>query len=330
MARPFFRNLGTLTMTAGQVTQLDIPRNHVFKRLLIRLSGRLVISGGTTNGTLNSEDCLALLPSIRVVRNGSEILQDLDGGSMVKAATFNNGTAPRIVAIGSPAPGTYDFSASIPVDFSSERLYTPGMTLAKAVGTSSFQLHLTWGSTASLISGGDRVLTLTAFGSGSGSPSAIVHGVEIMDLSGTFGDKVLRAINKPVTITQPDFEMILTTGPLYRRLIFKSWTQSQFVLVDNLVNSLRVVVDGALYLADRYSWSVLQDHNKEVYGLETAPVGYAVLDFAEDGNPQGLLNTAGASEIKVLADVTLGTGNCNLICIPEVIISAPSGAAVPA
>lgn len=331
MARPFFRNLGTLPYASGQVVTLDIPKNHVFKRLLIHFSGTATI--GVANAlTLNSEDVLALFPSIRIVRNGSEVLQDLDGGSLYRMALYNNGTAPSLFPIGTVnVGGPYAFSGSIPIDFSSERLYTPSMTLAKAVGTSSFQLQVTFGNLLNVfVPNATTTLSLNVL-------NTTVHGVEIMDLSGTFADKIIRGVNKLMPSTQADFEMLLTTGPLYRRIFLKSWSAGsggvpQFTLRDDIINNIRVVVDGSLYLADRYQFTILKEHNKMVYGLESTPAGYAVIDFAEDGNPQGLLNTSGASEVKLLLDVTTanGTAPFNIIAIPEVIVPAPAGGVVPA
>jgi hypothetical protein len=47
-----------------------------------------------------------------------------------------------------------------------------------------------------------------------------------------------------------------------------------------------------------------------------------VIDFAEDGNPAGLIDTRGASSFQVELDVSLGTGVTQVQVIQEQIVPA--------
>jgi len=315
MARPFLRQLGVLTYSSGGVGRLELPRNHVFKKLICRLAGTINVTAAGTD--VFDENPQSLLRDLRVVRNGSEVLQALDGGSLFQIGAINWGTPSERAAVASAAIASTAFVATVPIDFQSQGLWTPSMSLLRAVGTSTLVLEVTWGSENNIVVGGTKTFTVT--------PTLTVFGVEIMDVTGRFGDKILRPIERQITAATTDLEIQLPTGPLYRRLFFKVTTNDDVDLSDAIVNNLRIVVDGVLYLADRMTWTGLRAHNKLTYSLETLQSGYAVVDFTEDGNPQGLIVTAGASEVKVLADVAAPVGTTRLRVIPEQIIPAPVG-----
>lgn len=318
MARQFIRQLGIVPFSQSNVTRLELPRNHVFKALELELTGSLVISGGTVSGTPHDSEPQSLIRSIRIVRNGSEVIQDLTGPEAFAIATINWGTAATRVTAGAGGAGTTNPVANLRVDFAALGLNTPSLTLLKAVGASSLFLEITWGSPQNLFSGTDRTFAFNNF-------QIRVMGIEIMDVAGRFGDKILRPIDRQVSASASDLEVQLQTGPLYKRVYFRTTQSGDIDEYDALVNNFRLSVDGVLYLADRVTWNQQRSHNKRIYGVETLPSGYAVIDFCEDGSGAGMIATAGAAEVKFLFDVTVGTGVCNLRIIPEMFVPPPVG-----
>lgn len=319
MARQFSRQIGIVPFSQSNVSRLELPRNHVFKALELELTGTLTLAGGAASGTAHDSQPQSLIRSIRIVRNGSEVLQDLTGPEAFAIATINWGAPATTATAGTGAAGATNFAANLRMDFAALGLNTPSLTLLKAVGASSLFLEVTWGSHTNLFAGNDRTATFT-------NTQLRVMGVEIMDVSGRFGDKILRPIDRVVAASASDLEIQLQTGPLYKRVFARTSQSSDIDEYDTLVNNFRLSVDGVLYLADRVTWNQQRAHNKRIYGLETMPPGYAVLDFCEDGNGAGMIATAGASEVKFLFDVTVGAGVCNLRLIPEMFVPPPQGA----
>jgi len=334
MARIFKRSLGAFDIPQNTVQRLDLPRNHVFKQLMIRLRGRFVGVAGTT--IINGEAPASLIKLARVIRNGSEVVQSLDGGSLASLSRFNRGTFPTTTTLTTGATTT-DFLCDIPIDFSSLLLFNPSLTLLRAVGTSSLQLELTIGDInqiGNVVAGA----TLTAFGSGAGNPSVEVFSEEIMDLAGDFADKELTLIQRSVVATQSDLAIDLPVGDLYRRLFVKVTSGVNSVTLENtLVNRLTVKSDGFFTHFDRLTWDVIRGMNKSQFSLEAPAAGtlgqnpqpgYAVIDFAENGNPSGMIDTRGASSFQVIADVTIGAlTNVIMTVIPETITPSRIGEA---
>jgi len=306
MARIYKRSLGVIPFTANGIARLDLPRNHVFKGMLLRLTGAMTVAGGATNGTLASEQPQCLVKLARVIRNGSEVLQALDGGTLFALARINSDGDPQRVPLTTAAVGAAQaFSVDIPIDFASWRMATPGMSLLRAVGTSSLVLEIAWGNAdPDLVFGGDRTESIDA------GCQIEVFSEELMDLTGDFGDKILYPTDKLVTASATEFLVDLPIGQLYRRIVFKTTHQNGSALVDTLINRIRIISDGFFYHCDRMAWAALQGQNKRHYSLVNTSPGYAVVDFAEDGNPAGMIDTRGASTFQALLDVTF-TGAVN-------------------
>lgn len=315
MAREFHRSLGTVAFAASTVTRFELPRNHVYKGLRLKLTGTITVAGGTTDGVLASEQPQNLLTMVRVIRNGSEILQALDGGSLFALAQMNSDGDPIRTALAIPgAQAGTAIEVDIPVDFASWRTANPSMSLLRAVGTSSLDLEVSWGTLATAIVGGDRTLT-------SANIQIEVFAEELLDLTGDFSDKNLVFIQRAVTVSQTDLTIDLPLGPLYRRLIFKTTAQNDRDTVNTLINRIRIESDGYFAHVDRLTFRELQGANKRLYSLNNVITGYAVVDFMKDGNPAGLIDTRGSSQFKAVLDVTTGT-NTIVRVISEQIIPA--------
>jgi len=331
MARILKRSFGTVPFLSGGTVSIDLPRNHVFKSLYLRLTGTLLKTGGTTNGTFNSEFPMSVLASVAVVRNGSDVLQRADGGTLWSLARINSDGDPQrlpLVAGTTLAAGaTVPFIVDIPIDFASWRMQQPSSTFLRAVGTSSLRLDVTWATPLAQIPASDGVLSYSV------GPILEVFTEEIMDLTGDFGDKLIVITTKAIAVASTQFTVDLATGPFYRRLMFKTTDNAGNTINDSIINRIRIISDGSFFHTDRLAWGILQGMNKRLYSLSN-PVnavpltivpplpGYAVVDFAEDGNPAGLIDTRGASSFQAELDVSLGTGATQVQVIQEQFVPA--------
>lgn len=303
MARILKRSFGIIAFNAGQTVSLDLPRNHVFKSVYLRLTGSITKTGGTANGVVASEVPFSLIKAVAVVRNGSDVLQRADGGTLFALARINSDGDPQFTTnIVNTVTANQTFSADIPIDFASWRMANPSSTLLRGVGTSSLRLDVTWGNFSDLVSGS----TDGTYSVGTTPIQIEVFTEEIMDLTGDFGDKLIvvttRAI--PANFTSNQFTIDLPVGPFYRRLILKTLAVSgtaalPVTFTDTLISQIRVISDGSFFHTDRLGWDVLRGMNKRNYAMPTLFSGYAVVDFCEDGNPGGLIDTRGASSFQV-------------------------------
>jgi len=317
VARSLRRRIGVLPYVANGISRLELPRNHVYKTLMLRLTGLMTVAGGAADGTLTDEQPMALLRDIRIIRNGSEVLQSIDGGTAFRIAALNYGVAPPLTPLAIPGvQANTAFEAFIPLDFASYGLSNQSLSFLRAVGTSSLFLEITWGNEGTMITSGDRTETLSAV------QVAVESHPEIMDLVGTYADKYVRIIDRQVTAASARFEIDMERGPTYQRIILKSTDEKVAAagqdtdLDNNIINSVKVILDGQLYLLDEIDFDQLRAVNKVAYQQETMADGYAVIDFCEDGNPAGMIATAEATEFKVQLDVSLGTGVTRVKAIP--------------
>lgn len=319
MARILKRSFGVIPFVANTTQSLDLPRNHVFKSIYARLTLSYTKVGGTALGVLNTEQPQSLVRSLAVVRNGSDVIQRADGGTYYALARVNSDGDPQRVALATNnAVGATALSVDIPIDFASWRWQNPGSTFLRAVGTSSLRLDCTWGDVTSIISGSDGAPAIS-------SVQIEVFTEEIMDITGDFGDKLITIIERPIVVASNQFTIDLATGPFYRRLFLKTFDAT--LLSDVIVNRVRVISDGTFFHTDRMSWAAVQGMNKRNYALPTLLAGYAVIDFAEDGNPAGLIDTSGASQFQLELDVSLGVGATKVQVIQEQIVPARVAAA---
>lgn len=309
MARMFRRMLPNVAVSTGQVVTIPIPRNHLFKNLFLRFRGSITITGAAP-GTLWSEQPASLLKRVRVIRNGTEVLQSLDGASLAKLAQIDFGTAAPVTALASAAAqASTPVSFDVPINFASLGLSQEGLSLLRAVGTSSLDLELTMGDPSNdLVSQGTNVESLD------GGAFFELMTSEIMDVSGRFADRQITFIDRDILTTQTDMSIDLPIGPIYRRIIVKATTGPAagvpgVTLSNTAVRAVTVKSDGTFPHFDRIGWQNLQNLNKMQYNLETAMSGYAVIDFAEDGSESGMINTANASQFQLVLDVLASNGS---------------------
>ena len=321
MARAFKRRLGTIPFTAGSVESLELPRNHVYRALMIELTGDVVIAGGTAAGTLWDEQPQSLFRDIRIIRNGGEQLLSVDGGSLGVITELDTEAAITRTAIADDSVATHPIVVRLPIFFSAEKMARPSMSLLRAVGTSSLVLEVSWGTqsgvTGQLWRNGDA--TSVTFS----NMVCTVYGLEIMDIAGRFADKLLHTISRTVTAADTRFTIPIPPGPLYRRIFLKCTDEGGQNVRTGIVSDVSLLLDGTVHLVDLLDFDVLGSFNTHMLNNPNGmPVGYSLIDFAEDGNPAGLIVTAGVSSFDLLLNVVTGTNVTEITVITESFVPA--------
>ncbi len=298
--------IGKIDYQAGTPKALfnGIPRDYPLYGLSLRLSGRLTISGGTTNGNPWVENPMSLIERIRVYGtkhgSGSVTIIDLAGSSLREIAHIFSRTAPSLEGVSSGAAAAYDFVAEIPVP-----LHLPNMEGDTKLSSmfpshlfSDLQLEIRWRDGTStvnggLISAGDRTLALTAYGSAGGIPSVTVVAYQVTNMVRVAAADLFRlySTTQVTEAAEPSRKIPLNLGAHYRALLLKAWSDTGTRALSNtLITNVRLLVAGN---ADEdWTWGHLQDHNKRLHNLEAITAGYGLVDLAPNRSVNSLLDTS--------------------------------------
>ena len=316
----------------GQAVSVNIPRDLALARIILRMLGRLTISGGTVNGIPFAENPATLIERIRVIGigpAGAEIIKNLIPTSSHVLQTIFQGTEPERVQVGAGV-GAYDFAQTFSINFMMPD-YEHELSVSTvliAPGYETLNLEIQWQDENSLVSGGDRTLTLSEYGKDTGVPyiDVEIHQLreyeipEDIEVFPVFREGFKSNISLAHAVT--DLRVDLPLGHLYRGLLLKT----------KIDDGARPLTDAAITRFDleyagtverRHKWDQLRAENKENYKLEVMPSGYAFIDFTPKSNPEDLLDTfgmAGAGQTLDLIVESPGIANAKLeISLLEII-----------
>lgn len=329
---PRERLLGTV-MFANNAYGVDLIGNTTFpllhyEWLILRLSGSITVSGGTTNGTIGAEAPMSLVKSFQIVVSG------LSGDEFINiplhdlmVLTHYIGRRPRLApkfAAPTAGVGTNTFYAEIYLPFALEDMSNPYRGFWASNRYSQVRIRVLWGTIDDIISGGDRAEAVDA------TTKIDIWGREYSNQLpfATQNDLLLhqRVVQKEVAInvTQGEFPIEITrTASFLRGILLK-----QVTIVGGVETPSSAMITGeadVIFMTDdsdrkfEYTWNQLIRQNYETYRGDLPTVGglpyYAFLDFSPRGDFSLLLNMMQYSAMKLKIDVT-NTANGFLRLIP--------------
>lgn len=312
------RLLTTITPAAlPGSTRTQIPRDFVYNNLLLRMTAQVdIAAGGGADGTLNAEQPLSLIRGLQLVASSptrptvAEI-RNADFAALYQLSHFFSGAADEFAALAAPGvQAATKISAKVEVPLYIPRCVVPRRAGLNTHELASLDLVVDWGTgQGDLIDGGTRVVTMSL-------ATLQVHGEEFLDTPSNmdrYAVNVARYIEQPVPGATTQFRIDLKRGFLTRGVMVKQFTRAAgktfHTPVNTIVNAVSLEVNGTpkiQYASNGLAasgWTLLQNHNKEVYGLETVPTGYAVLDLMEDGQFDSLIRTSDYTNIYLVLDV---------------------------
>ncbi len=138
----------------------------IFEYWILRLTGTLTISAGTTNGTPVTENPRTLIKAVQVVVTGltGDTFIDIPMTDLVVLTNFigrRPGIPPFETAVTSGAIGTTNFVGEYYLPFSLDDMSNSYRGFFAANRYAQVRLRILWGTTTDLVSGGDRTLALT-------------------------------------------------------------------------------------------------------------------------------------------------------------------------
>lgn len=169
----FTSNRGTFGFATNPQV-VDLPRGVNIFRIRARLTAAVTVAGGAADGALVTEGIQRFLSRIRVVHDGTELVQPIDGRQLYQLNARNN--AEVVAAVNLAAPGVQaatPVSVDIVIPFAADYLVNPIDTVLP--GTLPVRQELavyfefnqaatnaaSGAGTGSFVTGGDRTVTLT-------------------------------------------------------------------------------------------------------------------------------------------------------------------------
>ena len=278
-----------------------IPKDYFIHSFIISLTFRLAISGGTTNGTITAEagqnlverfevsgNHKALGDYTRLLLQGSHVWQR---GNIFKS--FNH-TRTGVPASGAIANNDITIVYNLPLVPARARPEEQIFYLLDAPMWNSLNLFVDWSDANSAVSGGDRTLALSAFGSATGTPTLTVTRVvaklkgdrlklspipvretfKQIDISAGFADGLITPINPGNFIK----ELMLVTGVIATGASAPKAGDNFLTMSDNIYSRVKIKRDDVIQRDT--PWFELQNFSGAQLELGIAwPSGYNLIDF---------------------------------------------------
>jgi hypothetical protein len=315
MGLRILRDIKTITHVDNDILSADIPREHMFSTIWIRIAGTLTVTAAVT---LQENSILNLLKKIQIKAEGAITPKNMNGVLAYLIGKYEYNVAPTLSAPGT-ADGAQTFNASIPISFILPPAYgrqNRYATLFNSDPLKSLQIILNTGDVDDVISAGTATIAAT-YSVHSSELSGIKN--RMVDLSQE--NQQDKSFSSASTALEHDFPL----GNLYRRLAFRvlnNGTQS-----DTLLNRIKVQANGTNILAD-IAWNQLLDINKQKYQMETMTTGFAILDFDDRNLFAELIPSRNLSSLKLVYDVDAPTSNVGLIeVVPSELLLNPANQA---
>jgi len=348
MARDIRRQLDSAqNFSANAPVSFDLPRDNCYKEIGLYMSLNVTQTGAGATSGMFEHGPWTNLKRIELIADGKDVIKSYDGATLSDINWFDRGVfTPTEDASLAAAGDMGNMKFGLIMSLESVGMEFPQHTWLDARKLSSLEMRITWGAGIADIYG-------TATGGNTMTQSITPFGHEILDID----PKSTFSINQE-TMTQFGFPTTgatgrrfrLNVGNAYRRIIVSSKDQNARASVDRL--TLTRLVENGIFNRRVWDMGWLKIHNalkKGVGGINLvastinahptfpnitgvgAPTsgvaggyrsGVYCIDIAEDGSENGLLDTAGYSDLSLEFD-WVGALTTDLIRItPSIYVPA--------
>lgn len=303
----------------------DLSRGMIYRELHLRLEGQLTVAAlNNTAAKTKRGDEWAVVKRIDIIANNTDVVKSISGTALWWFNFFMYGVRPKVtaaIADGATADPAFDSTLILP--FWMPRSTRPIDTALDARELSDLKAEVTWG-THTDINGDATGFTV--------EPTLEIHSLESFNVTGPFSQWRVYEIQKDISATNPNFQIQLPVGPLYRGFML-NFTDAG---VDDvaILNNFKWK-SGTTVFAD-IPGEVLRESNNIRMGLarEFAPSAYVAdrrgsdnlrgawyfYDHVTDGFLTEGIDSLGFSELELELDVTVGAGATKCFVYPLAII----------
>ena len=289
------RKVGTLTYGDSAVLKLELPRQHVIRRIGINFEGTFTVSGGASDGTIVEDGILNLLSRIELKANGSDTLKSVSARLLHFKSHLEDGSQDVIVQ---PAVtvGANTFKAQLYLDLLLKNTVQDETALLDSRRLTGLDLFVTTAnSVTGVTSGGDRVEVATG--------TITITLEEMVGVVGNFHANIEQLFELDLTgqAASTERRIKLTRGDVYKTLAIL--VRDNAVRDNSLVTNVKLKVDGVNVLVD-IPWNDLQNGNVRFYGVERSsgspPItGFGIIEFDREHLLQSLVDTLNTAEFEL-------------------------------
>lgn len=335
-----FRNsvirAGSIPFSDNGVATLDIPRGFLMRNLLCRLSGTLTV-GGANYTTIAAEAPYTLIQRVEVIADGRDTIKSLTGAQLFALTAAYFGGLPPFTPPG-VAVGAQPFSAFFVIPFASPLARSPIDTLFDTRRYEQVQLRVTFGV------GNGAAGVDTDFGDAAGATTSAVANCAIdvvVDQTAEPSKELFSIyrqsfIEQILTASTTDFDFNIPVGNTIRSLMIRSTvgdrlTAAGLVPTNAIVQDISLIADSAHFPYNRVLGNLVRDWNAADYRVvspagttNAMPVGYHLIDFAEDGMLTAAIQSADIASLRLRLNVAFqaAVGTNRLQVIVNEIINA--------
>lgn len=310
--RKVHSGLPAIAYSKNNVTRLELPNGLIQKRLIMRLTGNLVVA--TATATIFSEAPLGLIKKVELVGDGRRYLCSADGRDLWHLARRMHRKKLELAAPVGTA-GTNAFSATMVLDADALNFADGSESMLDTRIFKKLELVITWGSETDIATAGgggtisvDNTTQLDVYEQ---QTSEGVHKILF--------DHVLASSERAVVATTSDLlvDDVPQSGLLAGILIRTTRDAGAGagpVPVDDIINNLSLVSDVSIKHVDKVKWRTLQSWEVAQFLIDGGnattgqDVGYAYLDLSESGMFSSALNVNALNKLQLRADVTRTSG----------------------
>jgi hypothetical protein len=311
MFRNVLRRLDNVIGGEGLVKSLDLPRKDLYRQLLLRLYANVNI---TTLGApvLYAHSPSKYLKRIELIADGKDTIKSINMKAMVLKNFFHFSRYPART-VPALATGDNKFYQTIVLPCALPRAVREIDTLIDSGRLSTFNLQLSFGAKADIFATAPTAYTLANL-------ECKVHLLESLNVENkplTFGVYKETYIEKEVTQTQNEFQVLLPVGNVYRGFLIEAEVAGD--PNDLVINSVQLRSGTTVFF--KSEWLDLRDFCATNMNMETQSfTGYAYIDFCPEGRIVDALNASQLSMLEAIFDVTKQSGINFIRIYPDEVI----------
>ncbi len=315
--KPLKRRVGSVTYSAsGSVSSIDLPRNYNYRKLMCRLSGSVIVSGGSGAGGVHTYAAFRAISRVELIANGRDTILSAPAEAFAVLNTIDYGTPPVFSNPSNDAAATYSFNCNFIIDLAIMKAVRPIDTLLPAAGLSTLELKITWGAGADMFTGS---VDFTSAAIQTTTTLVVEAFEEIGAIPGGLAINKIFQIDRTITAASTNMQVQIPVGNTYRGFLLH--TKIDEVPADTILNGV-TIESGTEVFQKWLSDDEILNYNKLQYGLETSLVGYHHLSFLDsDGFMSEILDARGISSLDLILDVSLPAGTTRKVLVyPQEVI----------
>jgi len=285
---------------------IKLPRNRLISKINLEFDPAVVVSAGTTSGTVSEDSLLLLLPKIEVVGNGLTTLFRMDAQGLYYKNQFEHRVPGMLTAPADGSAATNNLKLNLTIHFGNNIGRNMSDTFLPANLFSSLDLVVHWGELDDMFSAAnDRDKAI-----------ASSYGVRPVVYETTQPrPKYIRIqdyIEDEITATRTDHKVDLDSERLlwYQSLFFK--TLDAGVRDSDVINYITLETDNVVKHINRIPYDQLRNENESMHQIDALPTGFAYLYLMEQGLITSALNVSDTKKTRLELDVTVGAGTTML------------------